>query len=113
MGLWESTGDFNGRDACVMLQRRLLQFYSLSKKFQHHFSASQKRHFSSLTLKDIRESPANSNVLAHGWIKSIRRHKNVTFAAINDGSSIKETQLVISPSQAEGYRSPGLNNYGS
>ncbi|KIJ61659.1 hypothetical protein HYDPIDRAFT_136994 [Hydnomerulius pinastri MD-312] len=36
-----------------------------------------------------------SNIHVHGWVKSVRRQKNVTFAVINDGSCASGLQAVL------------------
>jgi asparaginyl-tRNA synthetase len=38
-----------------------------------------------------------SNVLVKGWIRTKRGNKNVAFVALNDGSTIKNLQLVLDP----------------
>lgn len=38
----------------------------------------------------------------HGWVKSVRRQKNVTFAVINDGSCAAGLQTVLHNSQLKG-----------
>lgn len=37
----------------------------------------------------------------HGWIKSIRRQKNVSFAVVNDGTTLKGLQAVFLQPEAE------------
>lgn len=36
-----------------------------------------------------------TRITAHGWVKSVRRQKNVTFIAINDGSTLEGLQAVV------------------
>ncbi|KIJ12198.1 hypothetical protein PAXINDRAFT_118299 [Paxillus involutus ATCC 200175] len=36
-----------------------------------------------------------SKIHVHGWVKSVRRQKNVTFAVINDGSCVSGLQAVL------------------
>ncbi|WAQ89296.1 hypothetical protein PtA15_10A720 [Puccinia triticina] len=40
-------------------------------------------------------------VTAHGWIKTIRRQKNVTFVELTDGSTPKHLQIVVGPKDSE------------
>lgn len=47
------------------------------------------------TLRDVLSLPTASSVTAFGWVKSIRRHKNISFISMNDGSAEKDVQLVI------------------
>ncbi|KAF9225764.1 asparaginyl-tRNA synthetase [Gyrodon lividus] len=49
------------------------------------------------TIRQIlssRQQPA-SKIHVHGWVKSVRRQKNVTFAVINDGSCASGLQAVL------------------
>lgn len=45
---------------------------------------------------------AGSKVQVHGWIKSVRRQKNVAFAVINDGSCASGLQAVLHNNQLKG-----------
>lgn len=47
------------------------------------------------TLQDVLSLPTASPVTALGWVKSIRRHKNISFISMNDGSVERDVQLVI------------------
>ncbi|KAG5518122.1 hypothetical protein PMAC_003308 [Pneumocystis sp. 'macacae'] len=40
-------------------------------------------------------------IIVNGWIKSLRKMKNVTFATINDGTTEKNLQSVFKPEQAK------------
>ncbi|KAI9750031.1 MAG: hypothetical protein M4579_006637, partial [Chaenotheca gracillima] len=53
-------------------------------------------------LDVVDASESNEPVVAHGFVRSVRRHKRVCFAVIGDGSTIKPLQVVLSPSQAQG-----------
>ncbi|KAH9836879.1 asparaginyl-tRNA synthetase, partial [Teratosphaeria destructans] len=45
--------------------------------------------------------PADADpVTINGWVRSVRRQKNITFAAIGDGSSLKPVQVVLKPDDA-------------
>lgn len=52
------------------------------------------------TIRQILSSGKDtaSNVHVHGWIKSVRRQKNVTFAVVNDGSCASGLQTVLNNS---------------
>lgn len=41
-------------------------------------------------------------VTVHGWIRSVRRMKNVSFAHIADGSTTVPLQAVLTKEQSEG-----------
>jgi asparaginyl-tRNA synthetase len=57
------------------------------------------------TIRQLLTSPTSpsSSIQVNGWVKSIRRQKKVSFAAISDGSSALGLQAVFSdPSLAKG-----------
>ena len=43
----------------------------------------------------LKKSEAGQDVLVKGWVRTRRDSKQVTFVAINDGSSIKNIQVVV------------------
>ena len=51
------------------------------------------------TIRQLLRSPLSSNLpkstTVSGWIKSIRKQKNISFAVITDGSSTKGLQAVL------------------
>lgn len=51
------------------------------------------------------DSTANSHrtVTVSGFVRSVRKQKHITFAAIGDGSSFDPLQVVLTPGQAEEY----------
>ena len=46
-------------------------------------------------IKDILAAEAGSKVVAHGWVKTRRDGKGVTFLQLQDGSSPTDLQVVI------------------
>jgi asparaginyl-tRNA synthetase len=38
----------------------------------------------------------------HGWVKTIRHHKNVSFVEISDGTSAESLQAVIKKNKRDG-----------
>ena len=47
------------------------------------------------TILDILKSPNfNSKIKINGWVRTKRGSKNVSFIALNDGSTIKNLQVV-------------------
>ena len=46
-------------------------------------------------IKDIFQGVVGQGVTAHGWVKTRRDQKGVSFAQINDGSSFADLQVVI------------------
>ena len=53
-----------------------------------------------LTIRQILASGKDTatKVHVHGWVKSVRRQKNITFAVVNDGSCASGLQTVLSNS---------------
>ncbi|KAL4067067.1 hypothetical protein V8B97DRAFT_1874355 [Scleroderma yunnanense] len=56
------------------------------------------------TIRQLLSSGHNteSKVQVHGWIKSVRRQKNIAFAVLNDGSCASGLQAVLHNSQLKG-----------
>ena len=46
-------------------------------------------------VKDLLAMPAGQNVLAKGWVRTKRGNKEIAFIALNDGSTIKNIQIVV------------------
>lgn len=44
-------------------------------------------------LSNLNKMKIDENVIANGWVKSIRRQKKMTFITINDGSLIDGFQV--------------------
>ena len=53
------------------------------------------------TINDILRGPIMSTSTVHGWVRSIRLHKNVAFAMIYDGSTGEDLQIVLQPADAQ------------
>lgn len=47
-----------------------------------------------IKVKDLLEMDAGSEVLAKGWVRTKRGNKEIAFIALNDGSTIKNIQIV-------------------
>ncbi|KLO13726.1 asparaginyl-tRNA synthetase [Schizopora paradoxa] len=61
------------------------------------FSGALRRQFPP-TIRQLLSSPgASARIEVNGWIKSVRRQKNVAFAVINDGSCSQGLQAVFKP----------------
>ena len=49
-----------------------------------------------IKVKKLLSSPGlGSNVLVKGWVRTKRENKNIVFIALNDGSTIKNIQIVV------------------
>ncbi|MCQ2159016.1 MAG: asparagine--tRNA ligase [Bacteroidales bacterium] len=46
-------------------------------------------------VKDLLETKAGGKVLAKGWVRTKRGNKEIAFIALNDGSTIKNIQIVV------------------
>jgi asparaginyl-tRNA synthetase len=54
------------------------------------------------TIKSILENEtSNSNVSITGWIRSVRKQKQLSFATVNDGSSLKGIQAILNNEDAQ------------
>jgi asparaginyl-tRNA synthetase len=47
------------------------------------------------TTRAILASAPKGNTTVHGWLKSIRVHKNVSFLEISDGTTSESVQAVV------------------
>jgi hypothetical protein len=45
----------------------------------------------------------NTRQSVQGFVRSVRKQKNVAFAAVSDGSTLEALQVVLTPSQAQEY----------
>ena len=49
-----------------------------------------------MTINELlKNKPASQDVILNGWVKTKRGSKNVCFIALNDGSTLKNIQVVI------------------
>ena len=46
-------------------------------------------------VKDLLQMSAGQEVLAKGWVRTKRGNKEIAFIALNDGSTIKNVQIVV------------------
>ena len=61
-----------------------------------------------MTIKKIlNTSEINNNIVSNGWVKNKRASKNVTFISLNDGSTIKNLQVVL---EAKDFCEESLKN---
>jgi asparaginyl-tRNA synthetase len=45
----------------------------------------------------------NENITVNGFVRSVRKQKNIAFVALGDGTTSKSLQIVLSPDLASGY----------
>ena len=79
-----------------MLLRRLCQHQA------RRLYSTQQSLFPTRTIRSLLDTTQDkSNVAVRAWIRSVRKQKQVAFANINDGSSLKGMQAILTPEQAE------------
>lgn len=55
-------------------------------------------------IKDALESPSEiAGIVVKGWVRTKRDYKDFSFIELNDGTSLKNIQIVITPKTTEGY----------
>ncbi|KAF3908071.1 hypothetical protein ABW21_db0204630 [Orbilia brochopaga] len=57
-----------------------------------------------ITVRELLDTTSDipEQAVVHGWVPSIRRMKNVSFATLSDGSTARVVQVVLSPELAKG-----------
>ena len=67
------------------------------------FSTSKIPRSIAARLNRLEDEPDAGDIVVEGWVRSIRRQKNVAFAAISDGSTVDSLQAVLKPEDAAEY----------
>ncbi|RPA99506.1 asparaginyl-tRNA synthetase [Choiromyces venosus 120613-1] len=72
-------------------------------RFRHYSSSTSTfpRTISSLLYSSPSDGKTNETVTVTGWVRSVRRMKNVSFAHVSDGSTIHPVQAVLTKEQSE------------
>ncbi|KAG9290445.1 hypothetical protein G9A89_007176 [Geosiphon pyriformis] len=82
----------------------LFSAHRASKKILKNFGGSlnkSRRPLFNKTVKNIiQNSPIGSDIEVYGWVRSVRKQKNVSFAEINDGTLSKGIQAILKKEQA-------------
>lgn len=52
------------------------------------------------TIKTLLQEE-NTNVSVRGWVRSVRKQKQISFATVNDGSNLKGIQAILYDKDAE------------
>ena len=60
-------------------------------------------------VKDLLSSEAGHEVLAKGWVRTKRGNKEIAFIALNDGSTIKNIQVVVDKNSEAGAELPRIS----
>ena len=50
----------------------------------------------------LKSTDYGKEICVKGWVRSHRGNKNVDFIALNDGSTIKNVQIVVDPTKFDG-----------
>ena len=45
----------------------------------------------------LKEGKINSEIIIKGWIRTFRESKNISFITLNDGTTIKNLQIIVEP----------------
>jgi hypothetical protein len=77
--------------------------FSIGAKWVEGCAPLQSTYIPPVALRYALLQPNGTHVTFGGWVRSIRRHKNVVFASIFDGSTSQDVQIVMSPVQAGMY----------
>src|SRR5690606_15100071 len=94
-------------NAMVLGSRGLVQIPKASLLFRRAFSANSHHDVSHrLSISKLLETSdsiakSGSPIMVEGWVRSVRKMKNVGFASIGDGSTIHGLQVVLEPSVAK------------
>jgi hypothetical protein len=73
------------------------------------YSSSTSKQLSIASLLYPQDTPSGSTKSSHnpvtvqGFIRSIRRQKNIAFVALGDGTTLKSLQVVLNPELAKTY----------
>lgn len=57
--------------------------------------------FPTKTIRSLFKEQPDTNVKIRGWIRSVRQQKQVAFATINDGSTLKGIQAILKTEDAD------------
>lgn len=55
------------------------------------------------TIKSLLAAKSTEPITVHGWVRSVRKQKQIAFADINDGTTFKGLQATLDPALAEKY----------
>ncbi|KAI9028092.1 asparaginyl-tRNA synthetase [Phycomyces nitens] len=77
--------------------------FRASRGIACYSTAAPKQLFPTSTIKSLLASnqPKDSQVLLRGWVRSVRKQKQVCFATVNDGSTLKGIQAILSEDDAK------------
>lgn len=60
------------------------------------------------SIRDARLLDSGSRVAVGGWVKSVRKHKSVSFVNVNDGSCLGELQITLPAEESEAAATQSL-----
>lgn len=72
-------------------------------RFGSRLYSTQRTLFPTQTVRAILsdETAPGSSVTVRAWVRSVRKQKQVSFANVNDGTSLKGMQAILTSEQAE------------
>jgi len=74
--------------------------FNIPKLLQKANYSTSKSILPNKTIKTILNEDG-TNVAVRGWIRSVRKQKQVSFATVNDGSNLKGIQAILNGEDAE------------
>lgn len=74
--------------------------FNIPKLIQRANYSTVKSILPNKTIKTLLNEDS-TNVAVRGWIRSVRKQKQVSFATVNDGSNLKGIQAILSGEDAE------------
>ncbi|CAO3645540.1 unnamed protein product [Mucor hiemalis] len=78
------------------MNRLIPRFYQRAR----HYATTTKPLLPNKTIKTLLKENA-TNVAVRGWVRSVRKQKQVCFATVNDGSNLKGIQAILTEEEAE------------
>lgn len=79
---------------------KIMNRFNIPKLLQKANYSTSKSILPNKTIKTILKEDG-TNVAVRGWIRSVRKQKQVSFATVNDGSNLKGIQAILNGEDAE------------
>lgn len=96
----------NLRRTAPLIETTSAMMLTRAAKQQIRAFATAKR-FERSTISEARKLQDGDRVALGGWVKSVRKHKSVSFVNVNDGSCLAEMQITLPVTDSS--ESNGLN----
>ncbi|SAM00158.1 hypothetical protein [Absidia glauca] len=76
-------------------------------RFGRRAYSTAKPLFPTKTIRSLLSDSPQSNVTLRGWVRSVRQQKQLSFATINDGSTLKGIQVILNDAASASRLSTG------